>query len=181
MWVPLDDEHTMIWSMAWNPFTPIPSEERETMIELLTPCEFLPTTSDALGSWRLAANKGNDYRIDYDAQETRRFSGIPHILLQDWAVTETAGVIQDRTKEHLGTTDVMIAKLRRRFINLANALRQQGEVPRGVDCPEVYQVRSASIVLPKDANWIEAASDLVKAFTDIPVSAEVPFVEVRAE
>ena len=36
------------------------------------------------------------------------------------------GTIYDRTKEHLGTTDAMVIRTRRRLIDAAHALRERG-------------------------------------------------------
>ena len=47
------------------------------------------------------------------------------------------GHIVDRTNEHLGTSDAMIIRTRRRLINAAIALRDHGTVPPGVDDPQV--------------------------------------------
>ena len=37
---------------------------------------------------------------------------------QDACVTEGAGLVQDRTQEHLGTSDLMIARTRQRLLTL---------------------------------------------------------------
>jgi phthalate 4,5-dioxygenase oxygenase subunit len=70
------------------------------------------------------------------------------------------GTIYRRTAEHLGTSDVMIIRTRRRLINAAKALRESGTIPPGVDEPEVYRVRSGGIILPRSADWREATRHL---------------------
>jgi len=80
------------------------------------------------------------------------------------------GAVLDRSHEHLGTTDATIIQVRRKLINAARALRDQGITPPGVDEPDFYAVRSASVVLPRDANWIEATQETLKAFTGLPVA-----------
>ena len=48
-------------------------------------------------------------------------SGIEGIRQQDMAVTESMGTIYDRSREHLGTTDALIIRTRRRMIQAAKA------------------------------------------------------------
>jgi hypothetical protein len=73
------------------------------------------------------------------------------------------GDIYDRTQERLGTSDVMVIRTRKRLIDAAKALRDRGEIPPGVDRPEVYQVRSGGVVLPEGVDWVEATTELRRA------------------
>jgi len=171
-WIPLDDEHVMKWDVRWNPTRPMTPEER-ARFTAGDPGGYLPEKSDPLQQWRLKADLSNDYLMDYEAQRTKRFSGVPSVNLQDKAALESMGPIADRTKEHLGTTDAMVIQVRRRLLNAAKALRDHGIVPPGVDEPKLYRVRSATVILPAGENWIGSATDYLKAFTDLPVlSAE---------
>ena len=111
--------------------------------------------------------------IDREAQRTVSFSGIPSIPLQDKAATESLGPITDRMKEHLGSTDAMIIRVRLKLIEAAKALRDRGVTPPCVDSPELYRVRSAVVNLPKDVNWLEATREVVKAFTGMPAASSV--------
>jgi hypothetical protein len=171
-WIPLDDEHVMKWDVRWNPTRPITDHER-AMFTAVDPGGYVKPTSDPLSHWRLVADASNDYLTDLEAQRLHRFSGVPSVNLQDKAVLESMGGIVDRTKEHLGTADAMMIQVRRRLINAAKALRDHGTVPPGVDNPELYGVRSATVVLPRGQNWMEAGQPYFKAFSDLPVlSAE---------
>jgi hypothetical protein len=114
----------------------------------------LPDTSDWLGRHRLVQNAENDYLIDREAQRTNgNYTGIAGIHQQDQAVTESMGPIYRRNNEHLGTSDAMIIRTRRRIIRSAVALRASGVIPPGVDDPRVYRARSGSIFLPQGADW----------------------------
>ncbi|HEX5141297.1 MAG TPA: hypothetical protein VFX19_10155, partial [Dehalococcoidia bacterium] len=53
----------------------------------------------------------------------------PGNRIQDAAVTESMGPIYDRSKEHLGTTDVAVIHMRRELIRLARELQQGIEPP----------------------------------------------------
>ncbi|MGH7302427.1 MAG: Rieske 2Fe-2S domain-containing protein, partial [Candidatus Rokuibacteriota bacterium] len=130
--------------------------------------EFLPDTSDWTGKFRLAQNKDNDYLIDRAAQKTESFTGIAGIHQQDQAVTEGMGPIYDRTQEHLGSSDAMVIRTRRRVLNAARALRDKVTAPPGVDDPTVYRHRSGGVILPRDADWLEATRGLRQAFVEAP-------------
>ena len=71
------------------------------------------------------------------------------------------GPIYDRTQEHLGTTDAMIIRTRRKLLNAAKALRDQGVTPPGVENPSLYQLQSGGAILPKGVNAIEACWDIL--------------------
>src|SRR4029434_766996 len=105
----------------------------------------------------------NDYLIDRKLQKTVSYTGIGSIHAQDQAVTESMRPIYARTQKHLGTSDRMIIRTRKRLLDAAKALRDKGEVPPGVDDPKVYAVRSGGGVWPRGADWLEATSDLRRA------------------
>jgi hypothetical protein len=129
--------------------------------------QFLPNTMDWLGRWRLAANASNDYLIDCEVQHTQSYTGIDDIHLQDQAITESMGATVDRTQEHLGTSDVMNIRTRRRLMKAAIDL-QQGIIPPTVDHPELYRQRSGGVILPRSADWVEATEELRAAFVRRP-------------
>jgi hypothetical protein len=57
---------------------------------------------------------------------------------------------------------------RRRLIDAARALRDQGSPPPGADDASVYAVRSGGVVLPINVSWVEATTELRKAFVNHP-------------
>jgi hypothetical protein len=131
--------------------------------------EVLPNTSDWYGRFRLPQNARNDYQIDRQKQRSRASdTGLSSIHLEDLAITESMGPLLDRSAEHLGTSDVMVIRVRRRLMAAALALRDSGEIPPGAESPSVYHARSGSVFLPKGADWIAATEDLRKAFVDHP-------------
>ena len=166
-WVPVDDEHIMFWSLS------VPRSRtggggagsaaaRSTAAAL--GFDYLPESTDWLGKFRITQHKDNDYRIDRKAQRTESYTGIAGIHTQDQAVTESMGPIYDRTQEHLGSSDAMVIRTRRRVIHAAEALRDRAVVPPGVDDPAIYRCRSGGVILPREADWLEATRDLRRAF-----------------
>jgi hypothetical protein len=141
--------------------------------------EYLPNTSDWLGRWRLDQNAANDYLIDRQAQARgESYTGIRGVRQQDKAVAESMGPVMDRTNEHLGTSDSMVIRTRRRMLAAVRALRDQGVTPPGVDEPDLYRQRSGSIILPRDADWLESTKHL--RFPDVPIGAPAVPSQVEA-
>jgi phthalate 4,5-dioxygenase len=94
------------------------------------------------------------------------YTGIPGGRQQDRAITSSMGPIYDRTSEHLGTTDSLIIRARRRLIDAAKAFSQTGAAPAGSQRPELYRVRSGQALLPKSVGWVEATEAKRTAFTE---------------
>jgi phthalate 4,5-dioxygenase len=169
-YVPMDDEHTLHWEITRGLLDPdeLPPEARGS--EGRRPvaraqAEYLPHTSDWYGRFNMRQCMANDYLIDRAAQRSMKsYTGIPGIRQQDMAVTESMGPIYDRESEHLGTTDALIIRTRRRMIAAAKALDEQGIVPPGVESPELYRQRSGGVILPRDANWWDATEDRRRQF-----------------
>ena len=163
-WVPMDDEHTLAYTI--NLAAPPPN--RHVGRQVVGPVETLPNNSDWYGRFRPVPNQNNDYLIDRKEQKDISYTGISAIFMQDQAVTESMGPIYDRTEEHLGSSDQMVIRTRKRLIDAARALRDRGEIPPGVDRPEIYGVRSGGVVLPRGADWLAATQELRKARVDHP-------------
>ena len=157
IWVPMDDTNVVNWMVTWHPDRPLTSEERALHIagKGAHVCDYAPATSQAYGDVRTAANRDNDYGMDWELHRTRMFCGIPGFGVQDQAVQESQGAIVDRTQEHLGSSDTAIIHVRRKLLNAAKVLRDRGNVP--AEKPESFCVRSASVVLPPEASWVEGA------------------------
>jgi hypothetical protein len=67
------------------------------------------------------------------------------------------GPITDHLSEHLGPSDMMIMRTRRRLLAVARALSKSGTVPPGVDDPEIMsRVRSGDFVTEAGVDWRDA-------------------------
>jgi phthalate 4,5-dioxygenase oxygenase subunit len=158
-WVPMDDTHTMSFFFGWKRKTPSLGElktgEPIPFLERSTPT--LPNTPDWFGRWRPVANQDNDYLIDREAQRTVSYSGIAGVFPQDSAMVESMGAVTDRTLEHLAPSDRMIIVTRRRLLDVARALRDNGTVPPLVDDPGIgIGVRSGELIAPAGESWLTA-------------------------
>jgi hypothetical protein len=102
--------------------------------------------------------------VDRELQKTKLFFGVQGNPAQDGAVQESMGPIYDRTKEHLGTADAMIIRVRRRLLEAVKAFRDRGELPPGVHNPAMYRIRPVGAVLPKGADWVQTTAERRKAW-----------------
>ncbi len=157
-YVPIDDEHMLQWECYV-------SMQDATARTGDPSANWLPNTNSRYGRWNIEQNVSNDYLLDREAQRTwKSYTGIPGIRQQDVAVTESMGAIYDRTRERLGTSDVLIIRTRRRLIEAARAFEERGVIPPGVDNPTVYRVRSGEVILPRNVDWWEASAEYRERF-----------------
>lgn len=166
-WVPMDDEHTMFFMM-----TPPDGGHQARFSGPGTGAADEAPLEHGTGwteRFRLRARRENDHLIDRGLQRDGGvFTGIRGIHTQDQAITEAMGPIYDRGREHLGTSDVMVVRVRRRLLDAARALADKGTIPPGVDEPEVYRVRSGGVVLDEGVDWCSATEELRKAYVEHP-------------
>jgi phenylpropionate dioxygenase-like ring-hydroxylating dioxygenase large terminal subunit len=160
-WVPMDDEHTMFLHLHWkkaSPSLPLPRRDGTTPLHVTRFHDYLPNDTSWHGRWRLAANPDNDWRIDRAAQrDGRSYTGIGNIHLQDQAITESMGAISDHEWEHLGPSDRMITRTRRRLLQAARAFQADGAPPPGVEDPALFmQARSGFFLTEEGLEWREA-------------------------
>jgi phthalate 4,5-dioxygenase oxygenase subunit len=162
--VPMDDYHTLTFSMVSGRNTPTQA------IPIRVPQQ--PNATDWFGRFRPEQDLANDFRIDRDAQRQNTgsagFTGITGIAMQDAAMTGSMGPIYDRSLEHLGSTDAMVIRVRRRLISAVQAHMKHGVTPPGVEDPSAYRVRSGGVFLPPDADWVESTRELRQAFVEHP-------------
>jgi hypothetical protein len=165
--VPLDDHHTITYQMSVSRGRPGQGPNQN-----MNPIPMQPKTTGWYGRWQPVVQPDNDFLIDREAQRQNTgsagFTGITGIAMQDAAVTSSMGPIYDRSKEHLGTSDVMVIRVRRRVIAAIQAHMKYGTPPPGVDDPGAYRVRSGGVLLPEEADWVEATRELRKAFVEHP-------------
>jgi hypothetical protein len=77
-------------------------------------------------------------------QRTQNYTGLPGNRAQDQAVTESMGVICDRTQEHLGAADTAVIVMRRLLMRMAQRLADGGE-PEIVAHPDWFQTQPMDV------------------------------------
>jgi phthalate 4,5-dioxygenase len=154
-WVPIDDQTCWAWSWNYHPTKDFGERELAALksgdgIHV----KYKPGTYDPL------AEKANDYLIDRGAQRRKEsFSGVAGIAAQDFSLQESMGLIADRTKERLGTSDAAIILARRRLLAALDDI-DSDDLP-GLS-PEHTHVRSTSILLPHDVPFQEGAKEALQ-------------------
>ncbi|MBM2576707.1 aromatic ring-hydroxylating dioxygenase subunit alpha [Jannaschia sp. Os4] len=116
-----------------------------------------------LPSYRPKKNRTNDYGYDPEEQgrETYTGMGLDINVHDQWAV-EGMGAIQDRTKEHLASTDKGIVANRRALRAAMDAV-EAGEAPPPSHGPGIAGPISLDTIAPAGADWAEAARQADRA------------------
>jgi phthalate 4,5-dioxygenase oxygenase subunit len=115
--VPIDDETHYRYDFVFNRARPVERERYER--------EF----ANEMEGHRYVRNKRNRYLQDRKLMKTSNYTGMgDYFPAHDAFATETPGPIHDRTREHLGTTDVCIVAARRRLLEAIQDV-QEGKDP----------------------------------------------------
>ncbi len=153
IWVPIDDTTTYVynWTCAYDENAKFDEQnciDREYFYGR-GPSEMIP------GTFKLKANKSNDYFIDRQMQKTKNYTGIVGINTQDFALQEGMGPIVDRSKENLGTSDKAIVQMRRLLIEAVHDVAA-GKMPRGTDAAASANIRPYDGFMKTSEDWREA-------------------------
>jgi len=163
-WVPITDELCWVFCYTWNPDRPLTGQERAQFragrsVHAEVDVSFTPLR-----------NRDNDYLIDRADQKLRTFTGIQGVSEQDAMIQDSQGLIADRTREHLGPTDVAIIEFRKQILRAARAL-QAGVEPPAARNAAGYRLRGGSIVAPRSLSF---ADTMIKRFGHIWGAPGVP-------
>lgn len=165
--VPMDDQHTITYQMSVTRGGSGTGPNRA-----INPLPLVPHTSDWYGRFRTTVQPENDFLIDRTVQRLgvgpSGYTGVDGIAMQDACVTTSMGPIYDRSREHLGSSDAMVIRVRRRLLAAVRAHMEHGQLPPGVDDPAAYRVRSGGVLLPTGTDWVEATRELRQAFVEHP-------------
>jgi len=154
IWVPMDDETTMVYNWEQSSGAPLTEEDRLERRLGNGPFDVDQTT------FRSRKNRENDYLLDRAVQRTETFTGIDGVNIQDRAVQESMGRVVDRSREHLGPADRAVIQARRLLLQAIKSV-EAGGTPPGV-APTYYALRPAEAVVPRDTDWrqlLAAAED----------------------
>jgi nitrite reductase/ring-hydroxylating ferredoxin subunit len=105
-----------------------------------------------------AYNPANDYQVDRELQRTTSFSGIPDFVSQDHAVQESMGAVLDRTREHLGTTDRAVIRMRQMLVRAARDLAE-GIEPPALEARDYVRIYGAERILGPGQDWRDLGTD----------------------
>ncbi len=154
--VPVDDTHTYWYSFFTSFGEPL---DKEAMRAQRLACVDLPDYVPKQG-------RHNAWGFDPEEQRTRTYLGMGEddINLHDqWAV-EGMGTIQDRTREHLGTTDKVIMANRRTLLKAIDTVRAGGVPPMALTAPQAEALTgpdTIDCIAPAatwESHWRDAAA-----------------------
>ncbi len=144
--VPIDDLTMYGMTVIWSPDKPVGR---------------MPVV-DVDDRFRSVQNKANDYLIDRGLQKTSTFTGIRGVRVQDMAVQEDQrGPLSDRSREHLGASDLGVIAARRMLLKQVRAL-QKGTEPTQPHTPEAYYLRSAAVNAERSTPWEQVMQDYMR-------------------
>jgi nitrite reductase/ring-hydroxylating ferredoxin subunit len=144
--VPIDNETTRFWEISWNPLGPLDAATSDSARGFGTAC----TDLDNYYQPRYGPDKV--WGQDREMMKQGHFTGLSYLAFEDFVVQESQGAIVDRSKEHLGSSDTAVIRVRRLLLDLTRDL-QEGKPLRGLDQVIDYQnIRSLhEVILPAKA------------------------------
>jgi phthalate 4,5-dioxygenase len=171
-YVPMDDYHTMGFNIGTRSRGAVRAggsrlPAAEDMKLMQAESDILPNTNDWFGRFKSIYNDENDWLLDRTLQrDLWSFAGMPYRTpCEDEAVQTTMGPILPREIEHLGTSDLMVIRVRRLLLDALRDL-EDNKAPSGVDTPDTYLGRVGQVMIPEGADWLEWTADLRRPFVD---------------
>lgn len=136
-WVPIDDNHTTVFTFGYRVDRPFSAEEIATYESgALFPPRMSKGVYTLPDGYKIDINlplaaRENDFLIDREMQRNENFTGIWGIHDQDRALAESSkpvdpenpGVV-DRSQEHLVSSDRPVVTARRRLLKMAQELAE---------------------------------------------------------
>jgi hypothetical protein len=106
---------------------------------------------DEIGTdFRKIRNLQNNYLQDREKQKQDNFTGMgPIFLVHDACATETMGPIYDRSREHLGVSDMTVIAVRKFLLSAARAVAAGKEPPHVIRTAEQNDVRHVACIATK--------------------------------
>jgi len=132
MHVPVDDTNTYWYSVFTSFAGPVDKEAmRNQRLNAISLPDYVPKSG-----------RHNNWGFSAEEQNTRTYLGMGEndINVHDQWACESMGPIQDRTREHLGTSDVAVMANRRNLIKAIDDV-EAGKLPLGFAQPEVAGLR----------------------------------------
>jgi phenylpropionate dioxygenase-like ring-hydroxylating dioxygenase large terminal subunit len=147
-WVPITDEQCWVFCYTWNPGRPITEDERRAFRAGRS------VHAQVDERWVPLRNRDNDYLVDRQVQRHKTFTGIEGVSEQDAMIQDSQGLIADRTREHLGPTDLAIIEFRTLMLRGARDLAR-GVEPAAARTAAGYRLRGGSIVAPRSLSFAD--------------------------
>jgi phthalate 4,5-dioxygenase len=172
IFVPIDDEHTMFHFVRYRFDEPIDADARQRHLTWSGTRKGV----DVDDEYRKVRTKANAWGQDRAAMASgESFSGITGVNNEDFAVQESMGPLYDRRKEHLGTSDVAVIRMRRLMLDSVRRFTETGAPPLGLDRPIPYhRLRAEEKMIPLGAPWQAVGAFAGEPVTDVTAGAKTP-------
>lgn len=145
--VPIDDTHHWKYTFIFNRHTSLNDEVMRR------------GRHDMTHDYKPLRNKSNRYMQDRESMKTKSYSGLgSYFQTHDACATEGAGPIQDRTKEHLSSSDKVIVAVRKLLLRAIRDVRAGQDPPHVIRSPELNQFPNMVVIgeiMPSGADWRE--------------------------
>jgi phthalate 4,5-dioxygenase len=147
MLIPIDDENTMFYWVAWDETKGIAQDEWRAFCGATVGV-------DLDRNYRKIRTLDNMFLQDREAMKHGDFTGIAGIPAQDMAMWESMGTITDRTEDYLSASDVAVVQFRRQMVKAVRDVEQGGKAI-GTTEPHIPHVKLASFegIVPKTTSW----------------------------
>jgi phthalate 4,5-dioxygenase oxygenase subunit len=146
MLVPIDDLNCMFYWIAWHPTKGI---DQDAWRRFCAAEVGVDLTSD----YRKLRNLENGFLQDRAKMKAGDFTGIEGIPSQDMAMWESMGPIADRSRDHLGTSDVAIVQFRRQMVAAAKAAQAGQPIIGTTGAIRHVDLTSFEGMVPKGGDW----------------------------
>jgi phthalate 4,5-dioxygenase len=151
-YVPLDDAHAWRYDLGWTTDRPVQARDLHKAPEIGP-------------DYRRIRNLGNHYLQDRQAQRQADFTGIENFFVEDACATETQGPIWDRSREHLGVSDIAVIRMRQALIAAVKGFMAGQEPPHLVTDPALNHFEHVDALqrcIPAGSDWHEHFPQLVR-------------------
>jgi hypothetical protein len=152
--VPVDDEHSLRFNVLFRRHRPITPDEKHLDGEFNT-------------DFTKVRNIGNDYLIDRAEQRCETFIGLGKtFLIHDSCATESMGPRFDRSREHLGISDITVIAVRRRLLNIVRRLEAGDEPPHIIVDPAENDMRQIACIVETISASIDAKRHIAAVISE---------------
>jgi phthalate 4,5-dioxygenase oxygenase subunit len=143
--IPIDDDWHAQWYIRYQSEAPIAEDFMRYHRQYPDPSNIaadMPSREQVWGQDRKAMKEGH-------------WSGLATLNFEDFAVAEAPGILIDRSREYLGSSDSTLIRYRRMMLQAVRD-HQAGKPPMGLDgMVEFPKIRAVTVRAKKGLNWRE--------------------------
>lgn len=141
--VPVDDTVSIHWNVRYNPHKPLAPHS-----------DFLVLSDHDNWPPAVDGDRENAWGQSRTLMKAGHFTGISHVVTEDFVVAQSQGPIVDRTKEYLNVGDLAVVRVRRLLLRAVREF-QQGRVPALAQHDEIDygRIRPVGAIIAPSEDW----------------------------